>query len=202
MNKAYFPICFYFSLLQAKDINAAREAEPGKNLLTNAAAWEKIDFSGKGAQALWKCKLSKNFQMKSHLPNNLLSQYIFHGVWGTHWEDLEVLRWMTGVGFVDRRTFGEGFRKTSEANYQTVKMIPFIHYSKLAQALTTRFTCGGQQQVRNKTTFAGKRVNPIPASLITTFSKSANCQVYESVGLVSALAKHKERVLNEVNKEG
>ncbi|CAB0018096.1 unnamed protein product [Nesidiocoris tenuis] len=50
MNKAYFPICFYFTLLDEKHINAARKGKPPKNLLTDAAPWDKIDFSGKGAQ--------------------------------------------------------------------------------------------------------------------------------------------------------
>ncbi|BES98590.1 Hypothetical protein NTJ_11405 [Nesidiocoris tenuis] len=206
MNKAFFPICFYFTLLEEKYINAARKEKPPKNLLTDAAPWEKIDFSGNGAQTLWKLNLPKTFQMKSHLPNNQLAQYIFHGVWGTHWEDLELLRWMTGREFVDRRTFGEGFRKTSEAGYQSVRMIPFLYYYKRAQALTTRFTCPrnrlGQQQVSNKVTFAGKRTIPLTKSLTSYMGKSANWQVYETVSLLAALAKHKERVFNEFSKEG
>ncbi|CAB0011744.1 unnamed protein product [Nesidiocoris tenuis] len=145
-------------------------------------------------------------KMKSHLPNNQLAQYIFHGVWGTHWEDLELLRWMTGREFVDRRTFGEGFRKTSEAGYQSVRMIPFLYYYKRAQALTTRFTCPrnrlGQQQVSNKVTFAGKRTIPLTKSLTSYMGKSANWQVYETGSLLAALAKHKERVFNEFSKEG
>lgn len=86
------------------------------------------------------------------------AEIIFHSVWGSHWEDLEILKFMTGRDFQTRRKLADALRgKGTTANLLTVTNIGIAKYAKLSQALPTSFTSGGSQQVWNKTVFAGKR---------------------------------------------
>lgn len=82
----------------------------------------------------------------------------FHAIWGTHNEDLALLKSLTGHKFQTRKELGDSFLKKGAATTASVKLRPIKMraYSKLAQALPTDLSRGGLQQVWFKSVFFGE----------------------------------------------
>lgn len=129
-------------------------------MICELSGW--VDHSGKGAFFLWKQAATKKISIRLNTDSSAASEIIFHSVWGSHWEDLEILKYMTGHDFQTRRKLADAFRgKGSTASALPITNIGIVKYAKLSQALPTSFTSGGSPQAWNKTVFAGKRKTPL-----------------------------------------
>lgn len=133
------------------------------------------------------------------------SEIIFHSVWGTHWEDLNTLEFATTHKFHTRREIGDAFKeKGAQAEKKGIKLIPFVKYAKLSQALPTEFSSGGQQQVWSKTVISGKRKLTIGETFGNYLKKSRQSasQVSASTNLFNFLSNYKAGVFKRVMERG
>ena len=69
------------------------------------------------------------------LTPDFAGQTLFHAVFGTYKENLNLLTWMTGQQFAIRRDVRDKFQKRGSCG-KTVKtnIIPFLYFSKLVSA--------------------------------------------------------------------
>lgn len=192
--KAYFPFSIFYAGLSATQITELKTrtvSEEGKQLLPTVEldGIENYDHSGKGA---------KTTEKKA-------AEIIFHSVWGTHWEDLNTLEFATQHKFHDRKEIGDAFReKGAQGEKKGIKLIPFVKYAKLSQALPTEFSSGGQQQVWTKTVIAGKRKLTIGETFGSYIKKSrqSSSQVAASTNLFNFLSNYKSCIFKRVMEQG
>lgn len=163
--KAFFPFSVLFcnltpatqTQLTALPVSAVvgQPASYTRVILENISSFK---HSGRGAFAAYNAAIDKEFTINMDCDANVARQMVFHGIWGSHLEDLNVLKYMTGVEFLTRQQVGNAFRgKGTTNNVVFFKLPPINFYAKLSQALPTDKTTGGQQQVWNRVTFSGKR---------------------------------------------
>lgn len=209
--KAYFPFAVFYAGLNATQITQLKSRttrEDGTQLLTQVdlAGIENYDHSRKGAFTLWnKAAKEGKFSMNVKTSDREASEIIFHSVWGTHWEDLNVLEFATQQKFHDRRELGDAFReKGAQGEKKDIKLIPFVKYVKLSQALPTEFSSGGQQQVWTKTVIAGKRKLTIGENFGSYLKKSrqSSSQVVASTNLFNFLSNYKSCIFKRVMERG
>lgn len=162
--KAYFPFSIFYAGLSATQITGPKARttdQEGKIILApvELEGVENYDHSGKGAFSLWnKAAKEGTFSMNIKTTDKKASEIIFHLVWGTHWENLNTLEFATQHKFHNRREIGDAFKeKGAQAEKKGIKLIPFVKYAKLSQALPTEFSSVGRQQVWTKTVISGKR---------------------------------------------
>lgn len=210
--KAYFPFSIFYAGLSATQITELKartvDAE-GKQLLSMVEldGIENYDHSGKGAFALWN-KAAKDgiFSLNIKTTDRKATEIIFHSVWGTHWEDLNTLEFATQHKFHDRREIGDAFREKGAQGERKkgIKLIPFVKYAKLSQALHTEFSSGGQQQVWTKTVIAGKRKLTIGETFgsYTKKSRQSASQVAASTNLFNFLSNYKSCIFKRVMERG
>lgn len=125
-NKAFFPFPFYHASLKSEEIDTYQKdpvGDPDQGadfrkylpLLCELSAW--VDHSGKGAFFLWKTAVTQTITLRLNTDSAAASEIVFHSVWGSHWEDLEILKYMTGHDFRTRRALADAFRgKGTTAN--------------------------------------------------------------------------------------
>lgn len=209
--KAYFPFAVFYAGLTATQIAGLKSRtlrEDGAQLLTptDLPGIENYDHSGKGAYALWnKAAREGKFSLNIKTSDKKAKEIIFHSVWGTHWEDLNVLEFATQHKFHDRRELGDAFReKGAQGEKKDIKLIPFVKYAKLSQALPTEFSSGGQQQVWTKTVIAGKRKLTIGDTFGSYLKKSrqSSSQVAASTNLFNFLSNYKSCIFKRVIEKG
>lgn len=163
--KAFFPFSLLFcnlppatqTQLTAAPVSvvAGQPANYSRVILENVSSF---NHSGRGAFAAYKASMDKEFTIHMDCDANVARQMVFHGIWGSHLEDLNVLKYMTGMEFLTRQQVGNAFRgKGTTNNVVSFRLPPINFYAKLSQALPTDKTTGGQQQVWNRVTFSGKR---------------------------------------------
>lgn len=117
-----------------------------------------ISHSGRGAFHFYNKAAEKSYTIYSDASTQHVRELIFHSIWGSHLEDLNVLKYMTDIDFSTRNAFGNTLRKKgSTTNLVVFTPIKLLKYAKLSQAATTDYNQGGQAQITNRITFSGKR---------------------------------------------
>lgn len=209
--KAYFPFSIFYAGLSATQITehkARTTDQEGKILLAPVAldGVENYDHSGKGAFSLWnKAARDGTFSLNIKTTDRKATEIIFHSVWGTHWEDLNALEFATNHKFHNRREIGDAFKeKGAQAEKKGIKLIPFVKYAKLSQALPTEFSSGGQQQVWTKTVISGRRKLTIGETFGSYLKKSRQSasQVATFTNLFNFLSNYKAGVFKRVMEKG
>lgn len=167
--------------------------------IENSANW---DHSGIGAFVIYNAACTSHYTMNLA---DVAGQVVFHSIWGSHLEDLQVLHFMTGCTFYTRQELANRFRqKGSSAPAIQFSPPPIRNYAKLSQALPTDKTTGGQQQIWNRVTFSGHRKTPI-GEVFKSYYRKKNSTTSQSSGtanLYSQLSNWRQQLVREVMKEG
>nr|BEJ26070.1 nucleoprotein [Aedes orthomyxo-like virus 2] len=165
-NKAFLPMATLLTYARENALYTAHFA--GTNELTDQPITDamlgvrlhNIDFSGHGLLAFWNGLTTKQYTLRgdpSKLTPNLAGQALFHAVFGTHKENLNLLKWMTEQDFVTRRDVGDKFQGRGSCGLKVkTNIIPFVYFSKLVSAAQTDFLRGGIGQISRAPTFSGK----------------------------------------------
>lgn len=165
-NKAFIPMALILTCAMTNMHYKAHFA--AQNELTDEAIADEmlpvnlhnLDFSGHGLLDFWNSLRTFQFSLRGNpaiLTPNLAGQALFHAVFGTHKENLNLLEWMTGHHFNTRREVGDKFQKRSSSGMLVkTNIIPFKYFSKLVSAAQTDYLRGGVGQVARAPTFAGK----------------------------------------------
>lgn len=119
-----------------------------------------LDFSGHGLLHFWNHSSGYSFQIRGD-PTKLIpttaSQLVFHAVFGSHKENLNLVKWMTGTDFLTRREIGDAVRERSSSGLTVkVQVIRFVRFSKLASASMTQLLRGGMGAVARGPTWSGR----------------------------------------------
>lgn len=115
-----------------------------------------IDFSSKKAFDAWNRAATPTYNTWDF--GEASAQIIFHATWGTTYEDLNLLSWMTkSEPWFDRRTLGKIFQKSGMKGIKSVTLPKFSFYAKLGSATPTALLSTGSQQVATDNVFAGHR---------------------------------------------
>lgn len=210
-NKAFFPYPFLRTCISQECLTDMAKG-PDSNMDGQASTYsavivtgiEQTDHSGRGAFSLYVSNSKTKFSMYINASERQLKEIIFHCIWGSHWEDLSILNFMTGHDFLTRRQLGNIFQGKGQCNAKIAcTPIPTLHYAKLSQALPTDFTAGGQQQVLNKVTFSGKRKAPITEEFFAHCKKvfQVQSEAQGAVNLLNILSQYRHYVLTRANKE-
>lgn len=210
-NKAHFPFPFYLAHLP-HDIITLMQSDPmsvgdlppayGRMRPPNM---HQIDVSGKGAFKLYDLNANVEFKIYMNAPVETVRQIVFHSIWGSHWENLSILQYMTGVEFKTRRELGSAFRgKGSSTTEVTFKPIKILRYAKLSQALPTDYTTGGQQQIINKVVFAGKRTCELGPAMLNELKRhrAGITQPMGGTSLFNFLSNYRNNVYKRARSEG
>ncbi|KXJ79787.1 hypothetical protein RP20_CCG027507 [Aedes albopictus] len=91
-----------------------------------------LDFPGHGLLAFWNGLTGKQCTLRGDpdkLTPDFAGQTLFHAVFGTYKENLNLLTWMTGQQFAIRRDVRDKFQKRGSCG-KTVKtnIIPFLYF--------------------------------------------------------------------------
>ncbi|ASA47423.1 nucleoprotein [Aedes alboannulatus orthomyxo-like virus] len=165
-NKAFLPVALLLTYMEKKSpayvekfkaFSLTLEAIPDVYLTPNI---KNLDFSGHGLLHFWNSCAAYAFQIHGDpavLIGATASQMVFHAVMGTHKENLNLLKWMTGTEFATRRALGDVFKARASSGKETkVAIISFNSFAKMASAAQTDFLKGGVGQVARVATFSGK----------------------------------------------
>lgn len=119
-----------------------------------------LDFSGHGALHFWNESSAYAYAIRGNpavLDRDIASQMVFHAVFGTHKENLNLVDWMTGHKFFTRREIGDKLKGRSVSGLTVrVNIISFRYFSKMASASMSELLKGGMGQVARGPTFSGK----------------------------------------------
>jgi len=202
--KAYFPICFIIGITTGTVVTAMQdepdepmEGQQGEPTFSPILEqnWTQLDQSGKGCFYLWTQLKEVTFRINPNGDVEDIRQVVFHSVFGSHWEDLNIAKYMTGVEFKRREELGNIFRgKGSTATEKTFKLLPLNFYSKLSQALPTKMTAGGVQQLMNRVAFAGQRQIELSAQFTSFLRGEDRDRGYDrnSVNVANSLSRYKK----------
>lgn len=119
-----------------------------------------IDFSGHGLLHFWNNLSATRFYIRGNqnkLSTPVASQLVFHAVFGSHKENLNLVDWMTGTQFVTRRTVGDAIKERSiSGGTVPITIITFRFFSKMASASMTQLLRGGMGAVARGPTWSGR----------------------------------------------
>lgn len=158
----------------------------------NDAAWTLFDISFSGVKDLlyYKCYDAV-----------VGSQMVFHGVWRSHNENLDLLKWMTDTDFKHRSTIGAVLQ--NKLNAPVTKLtFPFISkFSKLSTACQTDLLVQNRQQMHHAIVFAGNRTIQYSDTLIEFMKKEMDSKLLVSEAtLLQKLQITKKVVLDKIEK--
>lgn len=95
-----------------------------------------LDFSGKGLYFLWNSLALADEEFIIHLGKGMSAQtgreLLLHSVFGTHREDLGLLKWMTGHKFQTRMEIADQLQDRGTGKPISVKLIAFEYTCKWA----------------------------------------------------------------------
>lgn len=163
------------------------------------------DHSGIGAFVIYNTTYTCQYTMNLSGSAEVAGQIIFHSIWWSHLEDLQILHFMTGCTFSTRQELANCFRqKGSTAPEITFSPPPVRNYAKLSQTLPTDKTTGGQQQVWNRVTFSSHRKTPIGEIFKPYYKKKSatTAQGSGTANLYSQLSNWRQQLVREVMKDG
>lgn len=164
-----------------------------------------LPHSGIGAFVIYNAASKLQYSMNLAGSAEIAGQVVFHSIWGSHLEDLQILHFMTGCTFATRQELANCFRqKGSTAPPVNFSPPPVRNYAKLSQALPTDKTTGGQQQICNRVTFSGHRKTPIGEVFKSYYEKknSTTSQSSGTANLYSQLSNWRQQLVREVIKDG
>lgn len=135
-NKAFIPMSLILTSAMTNVLYKAHFI--AQNELTDEAITDEmipvnlqnLDFSGHGLLAFWNSLRTFQFSLRGNpaiLTPNLAGQALFHAVFGTHKENLNLLEWMTGQHFDTRREVGDKFQKRASSGMSVkTNIIPLL----------------------------------------------------------------------------
>lgn len=146
-NRAFLPIAFW-----TVEINSTTYAGIAAK---NDVFHLRYDFSGLQAVIRFNNATGKIGYRGNDA--GVSSEVVFHGVWRTQNENLNILRWMTKHVFRTRAQLGNRFQNKSLNEHYTLALPVIQHFSKLATACQTDLLVQNKQQIHHSIVFAGKR---------------------------------------------
>lgn len=118
-----------------------------------------IDFYGHGLLNVWNRAATELYSIKGDpdlMTPAQAAQVVLHAAIGTHKENLDLLKWMTGIDFQTRRMLGDCFKgRESSGHGVAVQLIPFKRFAKSASP-TNYPACRRGGQISRSPTFSGR----------------------------------------------
>uniref|UniRef100_A0AAT9JNP1 Nucleocapsid protein n=1 Tax=Cryptocercus meridianus orthomyxovirus 1 TaxID=3133492 RepID=A0AAT9JNP1_9ORTO len=163
-----------------------------------------MDFSGHGCYKLWNFAASLGFVVRKgqDTTERTMREMIFHSTWGSHLEDLSLMKWMTGHEFQTRRQIGSQLQGRGKGGHTgVISLIKFKRVSKLVAASQSQYLSGSKSQISRFPQFSGysnQRVeieDDLFKILNDPETKVANIGMSSSV-IISNLEKIKIKISN------
>lgn len=112
-NRAFLPIAMFTCHVPKAQYDAAKAGTDN--------VWELIDVSFSGTKAALTFNRAKSLLKYKCSDETIGAQMVFHGVWRSHNENLDLLKWMTGgVNFKHRSTIGSALQNRQNAPLKTL----------------------------------------------------------------------------------
>ncbi|KAG8256087.1 hypothetical protein J6590_076828 [Homalodisca vitripennis] len=163
ISRAFFHFAFWYALLDTNTRGSvfisSTENQPRGALKLDDTAF--FDHSGTGAFTLWQKVSRKGRDAVSMTIDGTPEQaasILFHSVWGTYSEDLNVLEYMTGKTFPTRSELGNCFQGALKKLPVECEAWNIKYYAKLSSACQITLSQTGNEQIFINPRFSGKRV--------------------------------------------
>lgn len=101
-NRAFIPIAMFTCHVAKTLFDAAK--------VGTDEAWNMMDVSFSGIKAAMTFNKAQNLLKYKCTDATIGAQMIFHGVWRSHNENLDLLKWMTGIDFKHRSAIGSSLQ--------------------------------------------------------------------------------------------
>lgn len=129
-SREHFPAAMLIAMVKnPTTLLAYTEAENAMTQM-DCPELEHFNFSGEGAFAFYKKICDTTFVYPCDSIDNA-QEIVFHGVWGTHVADLNLLQEITGHSFKTRAELENAFKKKSMKTGKKFTPIKYNKYSKL-----------------------------------------------------------------------
>lgn len=166
-------------------------------------AWPLVDvsFSGVKAAAIFN-SARELLSYKCH-DAEVGAQMVFHGVWRSHNENLDLLKWMTGTDFKHRSSIGALLQNKNSAPIKKLTLPAISKFSKLATACQTDLLVQNRQHMHHDVVFAGHRTIQYSDTLLEFMKREMDTKMLVSeASLLQKLQLTKKVVLEKIERTG